>query len=454
MFWMVPWTVSQDITLSEEYHYNSGDGFILMGQVQDTILLFTEKGFDRTIEFFDARLKFLFSKELILEEPRIHINLAIAREKDFTIIYSYEQRFNLFVRAVKFDLRGNPIDSVTLYEEKDFLDLEHFSFVLSNDRSKVVLFRSSKASELECLFFDLESHELVAYETLHFEDSRVDTELLALVLSDSGNLALLFEKYNFAFRRSRHNHHLFIYDTFGNLRNDFRADFSGRLSVSFNVDRDEKNNRFVVGGMFAPKSTTKAEGYYYYTFDENGLKQDIVFEPFTRDLLEQFTGKQRKPKNYIPDLVVRDLVMRNDGGLILIAEMQKEVFRESVRRRYIDYHYEDLILFSIEPDGSLFWTDVIRKYQLSYDDRARYSSFFLFETPSRLQLIFNDEIKNENTISEYEFSPLGNGRRKSLFSTDLHRLKLLFEDAEQLSNRAFAVPSMSNGKFRIVKIEY
>ena len=447
-------SMAQEITLGKEYNYNSEDGFILMGKVKDTILLYTEKGFDRTIAFFDDELGYLFSKELILEEPRVHINLAVARERDFTLIYSYQERFTYLVKAVKFNLRGIPIDTMTLFRERDILDLQPFSYVLSEDRNQVVLFREQETNRLECLFFDLEAHQLNAVKEWRFSDLRVDSELRALVLSNAGHLALLFEKYNYSYRRNRHFHHLFIYDAFGNERNHFQVSFPSVLSVSFNVDRDERNDRYLVSGIYAPRSLTRGEGYYYYAFDENGLWQDPIFERFPGDLLAAYSGREKDPKKYIPDLVVREMVIRNDGGFVMVAEMQKEVYRESVRRRYIDYHYEDLVILAVEPDGSLFWSDLIRKYQMSYDDRARYSSFFLFETPSRLNIIYNDEIKNENTISQYTFSPVGKGKRTSLFSTDLHRLKILFEDAVQLDSHSFAVPSMTNGKYRIVRIRF
>ena len=41
------------------------------------------------------------------------------------------------------------------------------------------------------------------------------------------------------------------------------------------------------------------------------------------------------------------------------------------------------------------------KKQYSQDDNAIFSSFFLFQNPRELRFLFNDDIKTENTVSEY-----------------------------------------------------
>ena len=62
------------------------------------------------------------------------------------------------------------------------------------------------------------------------------------------------------------------------------------------------------------------------------------------------------------------------------------------------------------------------------------------KTPSRLKLVFNDEIKNNNTVSEYILDPLGRFNRNSLLSTDYQNLKIRFADAIQISSNEFLAP--------------
>jgi hypothetical protein len=445
---------SQEIFLSPEVTYNSDDGFLLMGMVRDTVLLFHENGNEYKVRVYKDDLEFLFTKELSFEKDKIYFNLIQANDEGYTIIYSFEDRFKQKVRVRKCDVRGNILDSLSIFEERDYLDVEQFSYVLSEDEQKVMLFRSTRYDKLEFILFDLQKMEKLWYKKMTFVDFSIPAELKGILLTNDAQLVLAFEKYNFYFRRKKHFQKLYFVDPFSESIDDIEIPFEGNLSESFNFIVDEKNEEIVVAGLFSSKYNSRAYGYYLYKLNKQGLVQKLTFTPFRPQLLLHYSGKQRNPKKYISDLALKDMVMRNDGGVLLVTEMQKEILRESVRRRYVDYQYEDIVLLSVHPEGDLFWDELIRKYQVSYDDNARYSSYFLFKTPSTLRLVFNDEIKSDNTISEYIFNPLGKGKRNSLLSTDLHKLRLVFEDAVQVSSDAFLVPSMYNSRFRIISIRY
>ena len=123
-------------------------------------------------------------------------------------------------------------------------------------------------------------------------------------------------------------------------------------------------------------------------------------------------------------------------------------------RGFIDYYHEDLILFATYADGKEHWKKILFKKQFSQDDDGIYSSYFLFKTPSRLRLIYNDEIKNANTVSEYVLDPTGDAERKSVLSTEYQNLKLRFRDAIQTGPQSIIVPSEKSWKINLVKIDF
>jgi hypothetical protein len=151
--------------------------------------------------------------------------------------------------------------------------------------------------------------------------------------------------------------------------------------------------------------------------------------PFDESLLAEVHGRDVAVARGLSDFNVRQVALRQDGGGVIIAELNKEFSRRSslpIRRDngtfsrggWVDYYYEDLILFAVHPDGSAHWKQVLRKRQYSQDDDAIYSSFMLFKTPSRLRFLFNDEIKQENTVGGYEVTGNGYIERKTVFNTD------------------------------------
>ena len=69
-------------------------------------------------------------------------------------------------------------------------------------------------------------------------------------------------------------------------------------------------------------------------------------------------------------------------------------------------------------------------------------------------MIYNDEIKSNNTVSEYVLDPLGNYKRTSVLSTEYQNLKLRFQDATQISSTELLVPSQKNYDLSLVKIDF
>jgi len=112
------------------------------------------------------------------------------------------------------------------------------------------------------------------------------------------------------------------------------------------------------------------------------------------------------------------------------------------------------VIMALHPDGSEHWTEVLFKKQFSQDDGGIYASYYPFITPSRLRLIYNDEIKKENTVSEYVLNGIGEYKRESLFSTRYQNIKLRLMDALQISNNEILIPSQKNYNLSLVKISY
>jgi hypothetical protein len=155
------------------------------------------------------------------------------------------------------------------------------------------------------------------------------------------------------------------------------------------------------------------------------------------------------------------LALRQDGGALLIAERHHEIVRgtgagrgfwRDGMRMIVDYYFDDLFVVAINPDGSLHWNTVLHKKQYSQDDEAIFSSFFLLKSPDRLHFMFNDEIKYENTCSEYVLNPIGEFDRNSLLSTVNQGLRLRFRDAIQISATECLAPSEFRNRLRLVLI--
>ena len=120
----------------------------------------------------------------------------------------------------------------------------------------------------------------------------------------------------------------------------------------------------------------------------------------------------------------------------------------------VDYSYEDVAVMSIHPDGQEHWSAVLHKRQYSQDDDAAYSSFFLMKGSRNIRMVYNDEIRPENTVSEYVINGDGGLERRVVMNTEDQKLKLQFTEAIQVDASTVIVPSLHRYKLKLVKISY
>lgn len=189
--------------------------------------------------------------------------------------------------------------------------------------------------------------------------------------------------------------------------------------------------------------------------------QNIIrFEPFDDKTASVLRGKDVESDNKgVADAYVRQLVLRRDGGVLMVAERNHEIQRGAATgrgllrdgvRMVVDFYYDDVVMAAMNPDGVCHWRTVLHKKQYSQDDNAVFSSFFILKNLDKLHIMFNDEIKYENTCSDYVISTAGKFDRNSLLSTDGQDLRLRFRDALQINASECIIPSEFRSKLRLV----
>jgi len=195
---------------------------------------------------------------------------------------------------------------------------------------------------------------------------------------------------------------------------------------------------------------------------EDYESHQLTFTDFDEDIVNNLIGKKANLEKGVADLDVQEIVHRHDGGALLIIERNRHLERGGISNRVgygggrsiVDYYYDDVLAVSVHPDGKTHWKNVLHKKQYSQDDNAVFSSYFLLKTPSNLRFIFNDEIKLENTISEYVVQGNGEFERNSVMSTDDQKIQLRFAEALQVGSKEFVVPSIIRSKMKLVRVRF
>ena len=453
------------MTVSDEVQLRSETEYELLGNMKGRILLFQNQSTEFEIQAFDSQLRKSWSKKLELEKRLPEVVGITHSSEDFTLFYRHRRKSHNLLKAYKYDPAANLSDSVTIKDYGFLFYTPDFEFLVSENRRKALIYYIEKQNTINALCFDIDSMRILWENTFVPDDFNLTRDFLHLVLSDEGELYMVIEKNNQRSKRENHFFEVHRYQGREKEYNRFNLPLSGNLTYDVKFMYDNLNERLVGGGLYAESNPARAVGYFYLKVDPQQHRDaTFTFQEFDDEFVSNLKGKEVDNNKGIAESMVQDIVLRVDGGIVILCERTREFERHVSSRnqitlyRYnnyiVDYFYDDLFIISVNPDGSSHWKNILYKRQYSQDDMGAFSSYFLMKTPSKLRIIFNDEIRHETTVSQYELKGNGNYQRRSVLSTAELELRLRFRDALQIAGDQLIVPSERRNNLRLVKLDY
>jgi hypothetical protein len=464
-FYFLPFvSQGQNLVVSEGISLRNDYGYELIGRLRDRILLFRDKYDEFEVQAFDNQLRLSWSRKMEdLEKRNVQVLSIVGSKNDFSIIYKLRQRSRSMLLVHKYDPGANLIDTLTLkdYGERVF-NPPALDVLRSDDKNCFAVFNTSERNKLEVTCFRLDKMQVLWDKTINVGDDFYEIGLHAMALSNAGEFFLVTEINN---RRSKIEEHQFqILCIQANSEKIIRLPLGQFLTNDMRFLYDNANRRLVAAGLYAEKSRDRANGAFFCAISLDDTASHVLhYEAFDDKFISILRHKDVEDNKGLDDAAVKQLILRRDGGLVLVAEREHEIqrgasagrgfWREGVRS-VVDFYYDDLFIIAFHPDGKIHWKTVLHKKQYSQDDEGSYSSFFLHLSPDKLRVMFNDEIKYENTCSEYVITPAGEFDRNSLANTLNQDLRFRFRDALQISAAECVVPSEFRNKLRLVLLRF
>lgn len=462
---------AQRVTVSKEISIRNNIAYDIIGRIDDKILFYKDKGTERDLLTYDNDLVFQSERQITLDEKRCELFEVVHMDTAFAVIYGYRKKGMDIIKMDVFSPTASRVDSVTLLStEKKWKGLE-FETAISEDESQFILFDISGESKIRVVAIDLDKKELVADKEYVFEDINLYRNALQFEVDNEGRFYLLAEKNNTKGKKENHTAHVYQFNPKVGIVNEVLIPLNDFVSQDMRISINNRTNELGIAGLYDEKRQDESTGYFWIKGDKDNFRtQEIDLVPFDEDVYFEVYGERHRGR--MENVMVADVIWKSNGTPILIFELSYDVRRRNLdqsvyggsgnRRRssysgdlaWSDHYRDDLILISLDQESEKEWHQVFYKKQFSQNDNAIFSSFFPFKTPSRLRLIYNDEIKNNSTVSEYILDPFGNYKRTSVLSTDYQNLRLRFIDANQISPTEILVPSQKSYGLNLVKIDY
>lgn len=461
---------AQTVTISEPISIRSDMTYDIIGRMNGNTLVFRDKMNSWEVQCFNERLELSWNQEIELDKRRPDVIGIVPHPADdqFTVLYSKRDHGEVIIKAHRYDAAANLQDSTRLFSLGKVFYTPSLRLVYSEDRSKALVYFVENNRDVTAISLDLVNQSFLWTHKMRPERMEYPRDWRQLLVDNDGDMHLVLERDNRRSQREKHHYQVFRYGlNSGKMMKIFEVPLEGKLTYDVYFDYDNLNDQLVAGGLWANENPARSEGYFYLRVDpwkpDNPLLTFHDFnDEFVADLIEKSPEKAAKG---LTDARVQQVVLRRDGGLLILGERVRVFERAGSRTarniggvpgpRYItDHYYEDLFVISVHPDGREHWRKVLHKKQYSQDDNAIFSSFFLAKTPSALRLLFNDDIQPETAVSEYIIGAGGMTDRNAVFSTEDQNLRLRFRDAVQIAANELVVPSERRSRLRLVRVRY
>ncbi|MGB1206849.1 MAG: hypothetical protein ACPG5B_14465 [Chitinophagales bacterium] len=465
---------SQDILLSQPKKLtNKVTEYEIIGRTQQGVMV--HKWGDRynLIEaYYNETLGLAWEKELILNDKKAIVQTIIPYANKMLIIYTVKEKrtTNLYARKVSDvlkDLSGdilldsfekgfgayNPKYEVKYSKKRNFISIVRYDYDFNGISNINILVLNKEGQALSQK--DIPFNEKWTMKEVFVNNKGLVFLASAKIKRNILNLSPQHEEV----RLQEYN-----YET--DIVSEYLIEKGEHSLNDIKIVSDDKNNRIAIAGFYSEKQSNAISGYFGVFFDlkTHQIEQQF-YENFEVEIARKTNLTAATKKDYVYNLKMRNVILRQDGGALFIGETYYTSNRSIPRSSFdtfntrqqvsLNYHYNDLVVLSVNPNGSLLWDEVLKKRQYSEEDKGYYSSFGMANSGQFLNLIFNEEISNNTNINNYKIESTGDYTIESMMNANDYNIMLAPRYYKQTSPSEIVMPAFNRkNEFLLVKVGF
>lgn len=201
---------------------------------------------------------------------------------------------------------------------------------------------------------------------------------------------------------------------------DFKEDKFTRHPVPLNgtwieqlyVQADQETDAVDYTAFYAAGKKNNTEGVIYgKVFMEEDKAPTFKQNKFSAAFLARVSTRSKK--KIFENFDIRNVIVKRDGGILVVAENYYITTRTSVpaagfyssyygmspSRVITEYNYGDILMINFDAGGNMLWDNIIRKSQYSQEDQGLFSSYAFMNTGKYLVFVYNDYTYNKNSLT-------------------------------------------------------
>jgi hypothetical protein len=231
---------------------------------------------------------------------------------------------------------------------------------------------------------------------------------------------------------------------------------------------DNVNGKVYFGGFYTSARNGNYEGVIFASYDMNtGVFPTTKFIPFDEQLTDKAAHRRRA--NAFDNFMVRQLIVKNDGGFVMISEVSYMTTRSSFApglgyysnfyspynsTLIREFHYDDIMAIAYSKDGVREWDVVIPKEQYSQEDGGVFSSYLLLNTGGAIGFLYNDFNYKQSRIQLSTVEPGGEAHTSSFAAEGSDGPDWLPRAGKQVAARVLIVPCLHKRQICFAKVVF
>jgi len=451
---------AQQVQISEPVDVANEVDYELIGRYEDHFLLYRKSETKFFIQSFTTSdLKQNWVKTIEFSKKDITPFKIVPHKESFSILYYFHKKGKTYIGGKEFNNEAQEIGDFSIGFFNSPLILHRHQIINSKNKQFFLVYVPGYNGNMEVMNFDISDKKMVWQTNFKFPEFSKHREFEQVLVNNTGEAFILFNENNS--RRKGQNHQFTILKVNPDkTQTNYTIPFENHVSYDMNVQYDEINQQLVASGLYSTQKGT-VNGIFYF---KTNLEQipTIQTSELEQNFMQSLTGKKSKKIHGIQNFAICQLVLRKDGGALLVAEQRfayessMAFYEEEERKRtQADYLYQNILVASIHPSGKVYWKDVLFKSQSSENDNARYSSFFAVKTNSSIRFLYNNDISWDTSIFEYVINSSGNVQR-NVVAHQLRKSGVLPQLTSSIQVSASEVIALSerDQKLRLLKINY
>lgn len=345
---------------------------------------------------------------------------------------------------------------------------DYFSSAVSDDKKQVLVYSiDEKGNQMQFsgVWLDDQLNSIVRSNAAFAADN--DLGHGEGILDDSGNFYLPVYTPTGA---KNYTDQLWILSLNKGMRKFYTKEvpLNSMYATSTYMKLDNPNRRIYIGGFYSDKRSGNYEGvlFTYYDMNDSSFHNSkmIAFD----DRIRSATGERNKRRAF-NDYQVRQMIIKKDGGFVLLSEdffittrninpgwggYYSSYYGGFGNQMIREYNYNDIFALSYDGAGANEWYAFIRKAQYSQEDGGLFSSYALINTGGSLGFLFNDFNTNRSRIQLATLDGSGKVDMRSLAAGSANDPDWLPRSAKQVGLREMVIPCLRKKQITFAKIVF